>query len=112
MACLQATNATSGIEHVCHIDKNVEFKNYFPKHAESLKEVQKVLDLPKLQIVKPSDTCWLAHDRRVQGVKASYSVVVTCLDYIYTDSRETKALGLNKILCKKSTISVSVVHWA
>ena len=31
-----------------------------PKCAESLKEIQKVLDLPELKIVKTSDTCWLA----------------------------------------------------
>ena len=32
---------------------------YSPKCAESLKEIQKVLDLPELKIVKTSDTCCL-----------------------------------------------------
>ncbi len=39
------------------------------QRAESLKEIQKVLDLPELKIVKPSDTRWLAHERCVKAVK-------------------------------------------
>ena len=66
----------------------MEVFHYSPKRAESLKKVQKVLDLPELKIVKPSDTRWLAHERCVQAVKASYSAVVACLDHIYTDTHE------------------------
>ena len=55
--------------------------------------------------VGPSDTRWLAHERCVQAVKASYSAVVACLDHIYTDTHEPEALHLKKILCKKSTVA-------
>ena len=34
--------------------------------------VQQVLHLPELRIAKPSDTRWLAHDRCVKAVTASY----------------------------------------
>ena len=57
-------------------DSNLEFKNnfgmmtsmwklfyYSPKKAELLKEVQAVLNLPELKIVKPSETRWLSHER-------------------------------------------------
>ena len=91
------------------------FKSHLPQHGgsfftilqsiQSLKEVLKVLDLLELKIVKPSDTCWLAHEKCVQAVKASYNAVVACLDHIYTDSHEPKALGLKKILCNKSTVT-------
>ena len=51
-------NATPGIEHVyTTLMTLLKFFHYFPKHAESLKEIQKVLDLPELMNVKPSDTC-------------------------------------------------------
>ena len=33
-----------------------KFFHYSPKCAESLKEIQKILDLPELKIVKLSDT--------------------------------------------------------
>ena len=66
----------------------MEVFHYSPKRAESLKEVQKVLDLQELKIVKPSDTRWLTHERCVHAVKASYSAVVACLDHIYTDTHE------------------------
>ena len=68
LACVQAANATTGIEHV--YVTLWKFFHYSPKRAESLKEVQKVLHLPELKIVKPSDTRWLAHARCVQAAKA------------------------------------------
>ena len=48
-----------------------------PKRTESLKEVQDVLDMPELKIRKPSDTRWLAHEKCLKVVKASYSAIVT-----------------------------------
>ncbi len=61
-----------------------------------LKEIQKVLHLPELKIVKLSDTRWLAHERCVQVVKASYSTIVLALENIYETSHEPEALGLSK----------------
>ena len=79
---------------------------YSPKCAQSLKEVQKVLNFPELKIVKPSDTRWLAHERCVRAVKASYSAIITALDHIYSESHKpAEALGIKKPLCKKSTIA-------
>ena len=81
-----------------------KFFHYSPKRAQSLKEVQKVLDLPELKIVKPSDTRWLAHERCVKAVKASYSAIVTSLEHIYQESHAPESLGLKTALCKKSKI--------
>ena len=81
-----------------------KFFYYSPKCAQSLKEVQKVLDFPELKIVKPSDTRWLAHEQCVKVVKASYSVIITALDHIYNESHEPDALGIKKTLCKKSQL--------
>ena len=79
--------------------------HYSSKHAESLKEIQKVLDHPKLKIMKPSDTHWLAHERFSKGVKASYSSIVLALENIYVTSHEPEALGLSKGLSSHSTIA-------
>ena len=58
LASVQATNVTPDIKHVYTTLMTLwKFFHYSPKHAESLKEIQKVLDLPELKIVKPSDTC-------------------------------------------------------
>ena len=76
-----------------------------PKHAESLKEIQKVLDLPELKVEKPSDTHWLAHECCVKAVKASYSSTVLALKNIYETSHEPEALGLSKALSSHSTIA-------
>ena len=74
-----------------------KFFHYSPKRAESIVEIQKVLDLPVLKIVKPSDTRWLAHERCVKAVKASYSSIVLDLENIYETSHEPEALGPSKV---------------
>ena len=57
LTSMQAANATPGIKHVyTTLMKLWKFFHYSPKYAESLKEIQKVLDLPEHKIVKPSDT--------------------------------------------------------
>ena len=72
-----------------------KYFHYSPKRAESLKEIQGVLDLPELKIFKPSDTRWLAHERCVKAVKAIYAAIVTTLESIYEHSHEPEALGLS-----------------
>ena len=104
LACVQAVNSTPGINHVnMTLTALWKFFHYFPKRTESLKEVQHVLDLPKLKIIKPSDTRWLAHERCVKGVKASYATIVTALDSIHEGTHESEVLGLRKALSKKKT---------
>ena len=84
LASVQAVNATPGIKYVYTIVMTLwKFFHYSPKRAESLKEIQKVLDLPELKIVKLSDAHWLAHERCVKAVKASYSSIVLALENIY-----------------------------
>ena len=62
LACVQAANGTAGTEHV-YVTLTRLWKFYYsPKHAQSLKEVQKVLDFQELKIVKPLDTLRLAHE--------------------------------------------------
>ena len=60
LTCVLAANGTAGIEHV-YLTLTTLWKFFFDspkmaKRAQSLKEVQKVLDFPELNIVKPSDT--------------------------------------------------------
>ena len=97
LASVQAANDTPGIKHVYTTLMTLwKFFHYSLKRAESLKEIQKVLDLPEVKIVKPSDTCWLAHERCVKAVKASYSSIVLTLENIYETSHEPEDLGLSK----------------
>ena len=72
LASVQAANATPGIKHVYTTLMTLwKLFHYSPKRAESLKEIQKVLDLPEFKIVKASDTRWLAHEGCVKALKAS-----------------------------------------
>ena len=106
LACVQAANSTNGIKHVyVTLTALWKFFHYSPKRAESLKMVQQVLDLPELKIAKPSDTRWLAHERCVKAVKASYGAIVTALNDIHENTHEPEALGLCKALTKRHTVA-------
>ena len=103
-ACVQAANGINGIKNVyITLTTLWKFFHYSPKRAECLKEVQRVLDLPELKIVKPSDT-QLAHEHCVKAVKASCSDIVNALNNIYEQTHELEALGISKALCKPSTV--------
>ncbi len=104
LACVQAANHTEGIKRVYNFDLQ-KFFHYSPKRSENLKEVQRVLNLPELKIVEPSDTRWLAHERCVKAVKANYAAIVITLENIYKQSHEPEALGISKALSKESTLS-------
>ena len=101
--CVQAANSTPGIKHV--YTSLWKFFHCSPKRTESLKEVQHVLDMPELKIHKPRDTRWLAHEKCLKVVKASYSAIVTALDSIHDSLHEPEALGLSKALSKQATIA-------
>ena len=82
-----------------------KFFHYSPKRAGSLKEIQKVVDLPELRIMKPSDTRWLVHELCFKAVKASYRLIVLAHENIYETSHESENLGLSKALSSHSTIA-------
>ena len=106
LASVKTANAAPSVKHVYTTWMMLwKFFHYSPKLAESLKEIQKVLDLPELKIVKPSHTCWLARECCVKAVKASYSSIVPALQNIYETSNEPEALGLSKTLSSHSTIT-------
>ena len=74
LTSVQAVNATPGIKHVYIILMMLwMFFSLLPKMCRVINEIQKVIDLPELKIVKPSDKHWLAQERCVKAVKASYS---------------------------------------
>ena len=105
LACVQSANSTEGIKHVYTTLTTLwKFFHYSTKRCQHLKEIQKVLDLPELKIVKPSDTRWLSHDNCVSTVNKCYRAIVSGLESIYEESHEQEALGIYKILSKPSTL--------
>ena len=106
LACVQAANATTRIKHVyTRLTSLWKYFHYSTKRAQSLKEIQNVLELPELKVIKPSDTHWLAHERCVKAVKANYEALVVTLDSNYQNIHEPEALGLYQALCKFTTIA-------
>ena len=104
LACVQAANSTDGMKHVfATLTALWKYFHYSPKKAESLKEIQRILDLPEMKIITPSDSRWLAHERCIKAVKASYATLVVTLDSNYENFHQPEALGISKALTKFST---------
>ena len=106
LACVQAANSTTGIKHVyTTLTTMWKYFKYSPKRTQFLKDIQQVLELPELKVIKPSDTRWLAHERCVKAVKASYTSLVVTFESNYQNLHEPEALGLHKTLTKFNTIA-------
>ena len=45
-------------------------------------------------MIKPSDTCWLPHDRSVKAIGCSMRPLIDTLEHIHEDTGEPKALGM------------------
>ena len=82
-----------------------KYLHYSPKREESLKEIQHVLNLPEMKVIKPPDTRWLTHEWWVQAVKVSYNALVATFDNNYQNFHAPEALGLYKALSKFTTIA-------
>ena len=105
LACVQAANSTSGIKHVYTTLTTLwKYFHYSPKRAQSLREIQQVLNMPELKVIKPSDTRWLSHERCVKVVKENFVAIVCTLNSLYEETHEPEALGISKALTGKSTV--------
>ena len=103
LASVQSANSIEGIKHVyAPLITLWTFFHYSPKSCQNLKEIQKVLDIPELKIVKPPDTRWLFHEKCVSTVKQCYRAIVSALETIYQESHKLEALGISKILLMPS----------
>ena len=102
LACVLAANGTAGIEHVyVTLTTLWKFFYYSPKRAQSLKEVQKVLDFQELKIVIIRYT--LASSSAM--CEGSQGKLQCNYYYVYSESHKPEALGIKKALYKKSTIA-------
>ena len=84
------------------LDHPVEVFHYSPKRSKN----QRVLNLPELKIVKPSDTRWLVHERCVKAVNVNYATIVITLENIYEQTHEpdtlrTVRLYQRRIFCQQ-----------
>ena len=62
LACVQAANSTSGIEHV-YATFPLEILSLFSKESRIIERDLVCSRSARNEIIKPSDTRWLAHER-------------------------------------------------
>ena len=78
---------------------------YSPKKSEALKEVQSVLKLPELKIVKPSHTRWLSQERCVRAIRKELPALIVTLQQLYEVSGDLEAYGLAMVLSSFSGVA-------
>ena len=82
-----------------------KFFYYSPKKAEALKEVQSVLKLPEIKVVKPSDTRWLSHEQCVPAIRKELSAFIVTLQQLLEVSGDAEACGLAMVLSSFSGVA-------
>ena len=106
LASIQAANSMTGIKHIYATQTTLwKYFHYSPERAESLNEIQHVLNLSEMKVIKPPDTRWLAHEWCVKAVMASSTALVVILDSNYQNFHASEALGLYKAPSKFTTIA-------
>ena len=78
---------------------------YSPKKAEALEEIQIVLNLPQLKVVKPSDTRWLSHERCIRAIRKDLPALIITLQQLYESSGDAEAYGISTLLANQVGIA-------
>ena len=106
LACIQAAEKVQAIKKMFTMMRNLwKLFYYSPMKAENLKGVQAALKLPKLKIVKPSDTRWLSHERCMQAIKQNLPAIITNLQHLHETTGNSKAFGISTLLTTFTAVS-------
>ena len=82
---------------------------YSPKKAEALKNIQSILNLPELKIVKPSNTRWLSHERCVKAILKELPALIITLYTLYDESGDAEAYGVAVVLSSYSGVATIIL---
>ena len=82
---------------------------YSPKKKKALKDVQSVLSLPDLKVVKPSSTRWLSHERCLHAIHKDLPAIIITLQQLYQISGDAEAYGISLVLSSFSGVASIIV---
>ena len=81
LACGQAANEIPYLKNFKDIiDQIYRFYKYSPVRIAGLKEIQDVLNDPRLNLTQAKYVCWLSHDRAVSHLRKCFSSVLVILE--------------------------------
>ena len=106
LASMQAAEGVKEIKGLFGMMTNI-WKLFYnsPKKAEKLVEIQAILHLPQLKIVKPSDTRWLSHERCIRAIKKELPALIVTLQQLYESSGDAEAFGIALLLASQVGIA-------
>ena len=94
LASIQAADVVGMVRRMSGTMTNLwKLFYYSPKKAEALKNVQSVLCMPELKVVK-RDTQWLSYERCVKAIQKELPALIITLHKLYDDSGDAEAYGL------------------
>ena len=82
-----------------------KFFYYSSKKAEALKEVQPVLNMPELKVLKPTDTRWPSHKRCLRAIRKELPALITTLNQLSETSGDAEAYDLAFVLSSFSGVA-------
>ena len=82
---------------------------YSPQKAEKLKEVQSVLNLPELKVIKPSSTRWLSHERCIRAIRKEPPAIILTLQELYERNGDAEAFGVQSIVSSFEGVATVII---
>ena len=64
-----------------------QIKKFFGMQLSPWKEVQSVLNLPELRVIKPSNTHWLSHERCIKSIRKELPAIILTLQELYESKK-------------------------
>ena len=95
LACGQAANEIPYLKKFKDIlDQIYRFYKYSPVRTAGLKEIQDVLNDPRLNLTQAKDVRWLSHDRAVSHLRKCFQSVLVSLEREAQERNSAEAAGL------------------
>ena len=99
LASIQAAESDNAIKKTFGTMTNLwKLFYYSPKKAQALKDVQSVLSLPNLKVVKPRSTRWLSHEQCLHAIHKDLPAIIITLQQLYQISGDAEAYGISLVL--------------
>ena len=106
LASIQAAESVNAIKKMFGTMTNLwKLFYYSPKKAQALKDVQSVLSLPDLKVVKPNSTRRLSHERCLHAIRKDLPAIIITLQQLYQISGDAEAYGILLVLSSFSGVA-------
>ena len=81
----------------------------FSTQKVRLKEVQALLNLPELKIIKSSSTHWLSQEQCIRAIRKEFPALIMTVQQLYEASGDAEAYRVQSLPCSFTGVAATVL---